>query len=139
MGCDGSIDGGVPIIVTGGAGYVGSHTVLLLGKQGYDVTVIDDLRNGHAESVAACENATLEMMRLDDKEKVLAVFKKVKPVAVIDFAAYLDVGESQKEPEKYTQNNVICFANVLEGMVGVDASTLSSRPRKPPTAMQART
>jgi len=102
--------------VTGGAGYVGSHTVLLLRQQGYDVTVIDDLRNGHAKAAECCD-AKLEVISLDSPEAVENVFALVKPVAVIDFAAYLDVGESQKEPEKYIQNNVICFQNVLNAMV----------------------
>jgi len=104
------------VIVTGGAGYVGSHTVLLLKQQGYDVTVIDDLRNGHLEAVEAC-GATFKEVKLDDKEAVAGIFMEVNPVAVVDFAAYLDVGESQREPEKYVQNNLLCFQNVLDAMV----------------------
>ena len=104
------------VIVTGGAGYVGSHTVLLLKQQGYDVTVIDDLRNGHKEAVEAC-GAAFKEVKLDDQEAVATVFAEVKPVAVVDFAAYLDVGESQREPEKYVQNNLVCFQNVLDAMV----------------------
>jgi len=102
------------ILVSGGAGYVGSHTVKELIAQKYDVIVLDNLEAGHKESIA--EGAKLEVVDLKDKEKVAKVFDKYKFDAVIDFAAYLAVGESMDEPKKYLQNNVYNFINLLEVM-----------------------
>lgn len=102
------------ILVTGGAGYIGSHTVKELVKQGFDVVVLDSLEAGHKEAVDP--KAKLEVVDLADKEKVKAIFKKYQPQAVIDFAAYLAVGESMDEPKKYFQNNVVNFINLLDIM-----------------------
>lgn len=102
------------ILVTGGAGYVGSHTVKELVKQGYDVIVLDSLEAGHKEAVDP--KAKLEVVNLKEKDKISEVFDKYKIDAVIDFAAYLAVGESMEEPKKYLQNNVYNFINLLEVM-----------------------
>jgi len=103
------------ILVTGGAGYIGSHTVLELTKKGFEVIVLDDLRAGFAELLPP--NVILEKVGLEDREKVFSVLEKHKPDAIIDFAAYLAVGESMKEPEKYFENNVVNFVNLLDAMV----------------------
>lgn len=106
------------ILVTGGAGYIGSHTVAELVSQGFDVVVIDDLRAGYAELLPA--NVILEKVSLEDKEGVKNVFLRHKPDAVIDFAAYLAVGESMQKPEKYFKNNVANFVKLLDVMNDVE-------------------
>ena len=103
------------LLVTGGAGYVGSHTLLDLKAAGFKVTVIDNLENGHADAVPA--PFALDVVRTDDAPKLGAVFQRVKPTAVIDFAAYLDVGQSQRDPKEYVRNNVVNFKHVLDAMV----------------------
>ncbi|MEI7792764.1 MAG: UDP-glucose 4-epimerase [Candidatus Berkelbacteria bacterium] len=102
------------ILVTGGAGYIGSITVNELIKAGYDVVVLDSLENGHKEAVNP--KAALEVVDLEDKVATDAVFKKYKITAVVDFAAYLAVGESMENPVKYMTNNVMNFINLLEVM-----------------------
>ncbi|MFA7244086.1 MAG: UDP-glucose 4-epimerase [Patescibacteria group bacterium] len=102
------------ILVTGGAGYIGSHTVKELKNAGFDVVVLDSLETGHKESIES--RAEFELCDLADKEKVRQIFKKHKPDAVIDFAAYLAVGESMEKPEKYLKNNVENFVNLLDVM-----------------------
>lgn len=106
------------ILVTGGAGYIGSITVNELEKAGYDVVVLDSLENGHKEAVNP--KAALEIVDLKDKAATDAVFKKYKITAVVDFAAYLAVGESMENPVKYMTNNVINFINLLEVMSAND-------------------
>ncbi|MEI6144589.1 MAG: UDP-glucose 4-epimerase [Candidatus Berkelbacteria bacterium] len=103
------------ILVTGGAGYIGSHTVKELVKQGFEVVAIDDLRAGYKELLPA--GVVLEKVSLENADQIKRVFAKHKPDAVIDFAAYLAVGESMLEPEKYFQNNVANFVNILDAMV----------------------
>lgn len=103
------------ILVTGGAGYIGSITVNELIKAGYDVVVLDSLENGHKEAVNL--SAALEIVDLKDKAATDAVFKKYKIAAVVDFAAYLAVGESMENPVKYLGNNVMNFINLLDVMV----------------------
>ena len=102
------------ILVTGGAGYIGSHTVKELIKVGYSVVVLDNLEAGHKEAVDP--KAILEIADLKDKDKILSVFDKYEFDAVIDFAAYLAVGESMENPEKYLENNVLNFINLLDVM-----------------------
>jgi len=100
------------IIVTGGAGYVGSHTVHALARAGvYDLLVIDNLESGHAEAVP--RGVALKVLALDDAVGVAAVLKAFQPHALIDFAAYLDVAHSQNEPEEYVRNNVQNFKHVV--------------------------
>ncbi len=103
------------ILVTGGAGYIGSITVKQLIKNGYDVIVLDSLENGHKQAVHP--KAVLEICNLKDKQKTADIFKKHKIDAVIDFAAYLAVGESMESPKKYLDNNVFNFINLLNVMV----------------------
>ena len=102
------------ILVTGGAGYIGSITVKELIKQNYNVVVLDSLEAGFR--VAVDPKAKLEICDLADEEKVDAIFKKYQFDAVIDFAAYLAVGESMSEPKKYLKNNVDNFINLLNVM-----------------------
>ncbi len=103
------------ILVTGGAGYIGSITVKELVSCGYDVVVVDSLENGHKEAIA--DLAELEIANVGDKKAMDAILKKHRPTAIIDFAAYLAVGESMEKPEKYFKNNVENFINLLDVMV----------------------
>jgi UDP-glucose 4-epimerase len=103
------------ILVTGGAGYIGSFTVKELLDQQFDVVVLDSLENGHKESVDP--RAKLEIADLGDLGATEKVFDKYKIDAVIDFAAYLAVGESMENPEKYMRNNVEKFVKLLDMIV----------------------
>ncbi|MCL5410651.1 MAG: UDP-glucose 4-epimerase [Patescibacteria group bacterium] len=103
------------ILVTGGAGYIGSFTVKELLDQKYDIVVLDSLENGHKEAVDP--RAKLEVADLSDKDATEKVFDKYKIDAVIDFAAYLAVGESMEKPKMYVKNNVENFVKLLDVMV----------------------
>jgi UDP-glucose-4-epimerase GalE len=91
------------ILVTGGAGYIGSHTVNLLLKKGYDVTVVDNLSRGHREVVP---HGLLHVLSLQDTDKLADLLRQQQCEAVIHFAAHALVGESMKKPELYFENNV---------------------------------
>ena len=102
------------ILVTGGAGYIGSHTVKELNKEGFNVIVYDNLSSGHKEAVL--EPAKLTIGDLLDEEKLDQVFKEHEIDAVIHFAASIEAGESVKRPEKFFRNNVVCSLNLLKAM-----------------------
>lgn len=102
------------ILVAGGAGYIGSHTVKYLMKNGYNVVVVDNLVYGHREAVLT---KNFEQIDLADKPALDYVFKKYKIDAVIHFAAYTYVGESVTNPQKYYQNNLINTINLLNVMI----------------------
>lgn len=102
------------ILVAGGAGYIGSHTVKYLLKNNYRVVVVDNLVYGHKEAVLT-EN--FECVDLADKKALEGVFKKHKIDAVIHFAAYTYVGESVTSPQKYYWNNVVNTLNLLDVMI----------------------
>lgn len=101
------------ILVVGGAGYVGSHTVRQLLKNGYDVCVYDNLSKGHRESVPADR---LIVGDLADRQKLVEVLKAQKIDAVMHFAAFALVGESVQQPAIYYQNNVAATLELLEAM-----------------------
>ena len=101
-----------PVLVVGGAGYIGSHTVRRLQADGVDVVVLDNLSTGHRESVTA----TLEEVDLCDRAELERVFREHQPVAVIHFAAKCYVGESVEDPAKYYRENVTFTWNLLEAM-----------------------
>lgn len=101
------------ILVTGGAGYIGSHTVLELLESGYFPIVYDNLSTGHREAVLG---GKLIVGDLADCKKLDRVFKRYKPEAVIHFAASIEVEESVKDPEKYFQNNLLNGLNLLQVM-----------------------
>lgn len=103
------------ILVTGGAGYIGSIATKELIENGYNVVVLDSLENGYREAINPA--ATLEIANLADKESIRTIFRKYKFDAVIDFAAYIAVGESMIEPEMYIKNNVANFINLIDVMV----------------------
>lgn len=89
------------ILVTGGAGYIGAHTVRLLLKRGYEVTVVDDLSRGYRHNVQSAPFHQLRTQQTGELAQVLAGHD-----AVIHFAAYISVGESMQVPELYFANNV---------------------------------
>jgi UDP-glucose 4-epimerase len=102
------------ILVTGGAGFIGSQTVLELDRAGYFPITYDNLSAGHKEAVLAGE---FVLGDLKDLKKLDQVFKKYKPDAVIHFAASVEVEESVKNPEKYFENNVVNGLNLLKIML----------------------
>ncbi len=102
------------ILVAGGAGYIGSHTVKHLLKNNYNVIVLDNLSSGHKEAVLT---KNFEHVDLSDKVALDKVFKKYKIDAVIHFAAYTYVGESVLNPKKYYWNNVVNTLNLLDTMI----------------------
>lgn len=103
------------ILVFGGAGYIGSHTVQHLLENDYNVVVADNLITGHKESVP--ENVPLESVDLASKSALNDLFQKYKFDAVIHFAAFSQVGESVKDPAKYYRNNIVGTINLLDAML----------------------
>ena len=102
------------ILVTGGAGYIGSHTVKDLRNKGYQPVVYDNLSTGHRWAVKKGE---LIEGTLGDQAHVQEILYKEKPLAVMHFAASSLVGESVTRPELYFRNNVINTFNLLEAML----------------------
>lgn len=100
------------ILVTGGAGYIGSHTVREILKNNYDVVVFDNLVYGHKEAV----NCPLIIGDLLNKKEINDVFEKEKFDGVIHFAAYALAGDSMENPGKYFENNLQGGLNLLEAM-----------------------
>ena len=100
------------ILVTGGAGYIGSHTVAELLRLGHKVVVFDNLVYGHKEAV----RCPLVIGDLLHKNEINSVFEKEKFDGVIHFAAYAASGESMQEPAKYFENNLQGGLNLLEAM-----------------------
>ncbi len=107
------------ILVTGGTGYIGSHTVVELQKSGFDVVIIDDLSNSSEETVNSIAKITgikpeFEKFNLQDLSKCETFFEKYSNIkAIIHFAASKAVGESVTEPLKYYRNNLLSLINVV--------------------------
>ena len=109
------------VLVTGGAGYIGSHTCVELLQAGYDVVIADDLSNASAdvpERIAAIAGAAPAFYQLDvrNKDALREVFRAHAIGAVIHFAGYKAVGESCREPLKYYRNNLDSTLSLLEVM-----------------------
>lgn len=102
------------ILVTGGAGYIGSHINKRLYQDGYKTVVFDNLIYGHKEAV---KWGTLEVGDLSDIDRLDAIFTKYKIDAVFHFAAYAYVGESVGNPQKYYNNNVVNTLHLLDVMI----------------------
>jgi UDP-glucose 4-epimerase len=100
------------ILVTGGAGYIGSATAAKLIEEGYQVTVLDSLVTGHIEAVPA--GAVFVQADLSDQLAVEQVFSSKKFDAILHFAAFIEAGESMKDPAKFFQNNLINTLNLLK-------------------------
>ncbi len=113
------------ILVTGGAGYIGSHTCKLLAAEGYVPVSYDNLVYGHEHAV---KWGPLEIGDLNDKARLDEVLAKYKPLAVVHFAAYSLVGESVSNPSKYYANNFGGTLSLLDAMrdAGIDKIVFSS-------------
>jgi UDP-glucose 4-epimerase len=101
------------ILITGGAGYIGSHVVAAIGKKGADILVYDNLSTGHKDSLLY---GKLVIGDLNDKLLLEKTIKAFKPDAVLHFAAFIQVGESVREPLMYYRNNSGNAINLLEVM-----------------------
>lgn len=108
------------ILVTGGAGYIGSHSVLALQKAGYNVIILDNLVHGHQDLVETVLKTKLIVGDTRDSHLLQQIFAEYKIDAVIHFAAYAYVGESITHPLKYYQNNVSGTLTLLEAMLKAD-------------------
>ena len=109
------------ILVTGGLGFIGSHTVVELANSNFEFLIVDNLYNSKEEVLGKIESITGKKFKLykydlTDKTKVEEIFEKEKIDGVIHFAGYKAVGESVREPLMYYQNNLISSINLLEVM-----------------------
>lgn len=116
------------ILVTGGAGYIGSHVVLLLQQAGYEVLVFDNLERGHRHIVETVLQVPFICGDTRNRQLLDQVFQTHNIAAVMHFAAYAYVGESFLKPGDYYSNNVIGTLTLLEAMMaaGVDKFVFSS-------------
>jgi len=114
------------ILITGGAGYIGSHIVKELLEKKHQVFIYDNLVKGHRQAILNLRQSVLSQRQsvplliegdLADKNKLNQVLKKYKPKVVIHLASFIEAGESMEKPEKYFQNNVLNGLNLLEAMV----------------------
>ncbi len=101
------------VAVTGGAGYIGSHSVVELQEAGHEVVVLDNLSEGHAEAVPDCD---LREVDLANEKVTREILDETAPDAVMHFAASAYVGESVEDPQKYYFNNVVNTLRLLRAM-----------------------
>ena len=112
------------ILVTGGTGYIGSHTTVELQNAGYEVVIVDNLSNSNAEVIAGIERITgirpvFEKVDCTDEKAMREVFEKNPGIrGIIHFAASKAVGESVQKPLLYYRNNIVSLLNLLELMPG---------------------
>ncbi len=107
------------ILVTGGAGYIGSHAVKVLQQVGYQVLILDNLVYGH-QDIAETLGAELIVGDTNDRTLLDQLFRDRQISAVMHFAAYAYVGESVTQPDKYYRNNVVGTLTLLEAMVAAN-------------------
>jgi UDP-glucose 4-epimerase len=114
------------VLVTGGAGYIGSHTVKALNEAGHEVSVFDSLQLGHKEAVPS--GVRLIVGDLSSPDDIGKALKESQAQGVIHFAALSQVGESVKQPEVYYQNNVVGSLNLIQAskLYGVRSIVFSS-------------
>jgi len=136
------------ILVTGGTGYIGSHTVVELQAKGYDVVIVDNLSNSHLNVLDNIEKISkirpeFEQFDLADIEKTHDFFKRHTDIAgIIHFAAFKAVGQSVADPLMYYHNNIFSLVNILENMkefgvgnlVFSSSCTVYGQPEKLPVA-----
>lgn len=113
------------ILVAGGAGYIGAHTCLDLYNKGFKPIVYDNLSNGHAEFV---KWGPLEQGDIRDRRKLDEVLGKYRPLAIVHFAAAIEVGESVRDPGGFYDNNVVGTITLLRAAqaAGIDKIVFSS-------------
>ena len=112
--------GNSAVLVTGGAGYIGSHAAKALRRAGYDVVVYDNLVAGHRQAARVGTFVEGDILDLDAVRHAL---RRHGVSAVMHFAAFLDVGESVREPARYYRNNVMGALTVLEAMAAESVGT----------------
>lgn len=110
------------VLVTGGAGYIGSHTVVSLVENGYTPIILDDFRNANRvvmDGLTKILGFLPEIIEVDvcDDNALRAIFQKYSFEGIIHFAAYKAVGESVQNPLKYYQNNLSGLINILNKML----------------------
>jgi len=114
------------ILVTGGAGYIGSFMIRHLKDSGYEPIVADNFSSGHLKAVEGFDSCQVDL--LYEKDKLDVIFEKEEIAGVIHMASYIQMGESFRNPAKYFENNLIVAINVLNAMArfNVDNFILSS-------------
>lgn len=115
------------ILITGGAGYIGSHCAINFLNSGYEIVIFDNLENGHIETVHALEKiGKVHFIKGDlrNKEDIINVFKTFDIDTVIHFAGYIEVAESVQNPSKYYRNNIIGSLNLFDAMVENDVKKI---------------
>ncbi len=139
------------ILVTGGTGYIGSHTAVELINEGFEVVIIDNLYNSEIEVIERIEKITgtkpgFEVLDICDNEKLTDFFSRNKNIsAIIHFAAYKAVGESVRKPLEYYRNNLVSLINLMEAMkkfmvsnlVFSSSCTVYGQPEKLPVTEDA--
>lgn len=110
------------ILVTGGAGYIGSFMVRRLVEAGFEVVIADNLSQGYKEAVADFDLRIIDLVT--EKEKLDGLFTQEKFAGVIHMASFIQMGESFEDPAKYYRNNVIGFLNLIDSMVKNKTSNL---------------
>jgi len=139
------------ILVTGGAGYIGSHTTVELQNAGYEVVIVDNLSNSNAEVIDGIERITavrpaFEKVDCTDEKAMRKVFEKYSGIqGIIHFAASKAVGESVQKPLMYYRNNIVSLLNLLElmpafgvkGLVFSSSCTVYGQPDVLPVTEQA--
>ncbi|HSQ34391.1 MAG TPA: NAD-dependent epimerase/dehydratase family protein, partial [Candidatus Binatia bacterium] len=134
---DKKTSGKEPILVTGGAGYIGSHVVRDLSERGYRPIVLDDLSSGHAEAVLGGE-----LIRSDvgDSERLGSILRDFSIRSVMHFAAFIQVNESVDQPLKYYENNSFnclrllrsCLENGVENFIFSSTAAVYGMPARIP-------
>lgn len=141
----------IKVLVTGGTGYIGSHTTVELINEGFDVVIADDLSNSKLGALEGIRQITgvkpcFEQIDLCDKGRFEDLLRKHKDIAaVIHFAAYKAVGESVAQPLKYYRNNLVSLINLLElmerysveNLVFSSSCTVYGQPQKLPVTEQS--
>ncbi|HTK03395.1 MAG TPA: UDP-glucose 4-epimerase GalE [Alphaproteobacteria bacterium] len=110
------------ILVTGGAGYIGSFMVRELQSKGFEVVILDNLSQGHLEAVKDFRLEKIDL--LTEKDKVQNLLEAEKFDGVIHMASYIQMGESYRDPAKYYENNVVGFLNLLDAMKNSKTSNI---------------
>ena len=102
------------ILITGGAGYIGSFMVRGLKEKGFEPVILDNLSQGHKEAVKDFRIENIDLVT--QKDKLQELFSKEKFDGVVHMASFIQMGESYQNPAKYYENNVVGFMNLLDAM-----------------------